>query len=197
MLPPLINEIELSGRGKMHLIDTYDKLYYWVDKEFKEQKKNKKIKEELVIDLSNLVIHLQKETPISAFWMGSLCGRIDGIINLGDERDVTPNKDGSVSVKDEIQFEVKYKITFENSILYNMQFRNTRFLKSVVFGNTKFFGGTNLSGSTFLEDVSLTQIDISQNIENNDKLSVENGKIYSSPIFFLMYNPQYLCIGEI
>ncbi len=182
MLPPLINEIELSGRGKMHLIDTYDKLYYWVDKEFKEQKKNKKIKEELVIDLSNLVIHLQKETPISAFWMGSLCGRIDGIINLGDERDVTPNKDGSVSVKDEIQFEVKYKITFENSILYNMQFRNTRFLKSVVFGNTKFFGGTNLSGSTFLEDVSLTQIDISQNIENNDKLSVENGKIYSSGV---------------
>ncbi len=120
MLPSLINEIELSGRGKMQLIDTYDNLFYWVAKKFNEQKKHKKTNDEPVIDLSNLVIFLQKETPISAFWMGSLCGRIDGIINLGDERDVTPNKDGSVSVKDEIQFEVKYKITFENSILYKL-----------------------------------------------------------------------------
>lgn len=174
---PVIKSIILSDGIKRYFIDTYDKLFYWVDKEFNEQKKRGKTKEEPVIDLSNLVIHLQKETPISAFWMGSLCGRIDGIINLGDERDVTPNKDGSVSVKDEIQFEVKDKITFENSILYNMQFRNTRFLKSVVFRNARFLGETNLSGSTFLEDVNLTQIDISQNIENNDKLSVKIGSI--------------------
>ncbi len=177
MLPPLINEIELSGRGKMHLIDSYDKLYYWVHKKFKEQKKNKNTIEEPVIDLSNLIILFQKETPIHAFWIGSLCGKIDGIINLGDERDVKPNKDVSVSVKDEIQFEVKYKITFENSILYNMEFRNIRFLKSVVFRNAQFLGETNLSGSTFHEDVSLTQIDISQKIQNGAKLPVITGSI--------------------
>lgn len=176
-----IKKVTSSDGIERDCIDTYEKLYWIVNERFKEQKE-KNPDAEPIIDLSNVVICLGK--GYSDFWIGKLCGNIEGIKNLGDEKDLIPNNLGGITIKNEIQFEVKSKITFANSILYSMQFCNTRFLKYVNLSNVRFKSSTNVSDSIFFNDVNLTQIDISQDIDSSDKLPRIIGDIRFQNIIF-------------
>ncbi len=176
-----IKKVTLSDGIERDYIDSYPKLYWIINERFKEQRDNNPDAEP-IIDLSNVVICLGK--GYSDFWIGKLCGNIEGIKNLGDEKDLIPNNLGGITIKNEIQFEVKSKITFANSILYSMQFRNTRFLKYVNLSNVRFKSSTNVSDSIFFDDVNLTQIDISQDIDSSDKLPRIIGDIRFQNIIF-------------
>ena len=176
-----IKKVTLSDGIERYYIDSYPKLYWIINERFKEQRDNNPDAEP-IIDLSNVVICLGK--GYSDFWIGKLCGNIEGIKNLGDEKDLIPNNLGGITIKNEIQFEVKSKITFANSILYSMQFCNTRFLKYVNLSNVRFKSSTNVSDSIFFYDVNLTQIDISQDIDSSDKLPRIIGDIRFQNIIF-------------
>lgn len=182
LVKPDIKKYKLKDDIERYYIDTYEKLYWIVDERFKEQKK-KYLDDEPMIDLSQLIIDLHKER-YSTFWVGRLCGMIAGIANLGDDKDLDLDEKGSVVFKNKIQFEIKYEINFENSILYSMQFWNTRFLQYVNFSNVCFRGSTDVSSSIFFDDVNLTQIDISQDIDSSEKLPCIIGEIRFQNIIF-------------
>lgn len=174
---PDIKKVTLSDGIERDYIDTYEKLYWIVDERFKEQKeKNPNV--EPIINLARLIICIidNLRRPFS-FWIGKLCGKIEGIINLGRASDLIPNKQNKIIVKDEIQFEVKYKISFANSIIYSMQFWNTKFLKEVIFHGTQFLGFTYIEDSIFFENVRFEKNDINKNIENDYMLPVNMSKI--------------------
>lgn len=173
---PNIDKVTSSDGIERDYIDTYEKLYWIVNERFKEQKE-KNPNAEPIINLARLIICIVDRRQLISFWIGKLCGKIEGIINLGKESDLIPDKQGKISVKDEIQFEVKYKISFANSVIYLMQFWNTKFLKDVTFSGTQFLGFTYIQNSIFFEDVHFEKNDINKNIEYDDKLPVNMSNI--------------------
>lgn len=175
-----IEKYDVGDGVERYLIDSHEKLFLWVDSKFKEQKVANK---ELVIDFSNLVILLNSGNDW--FWIGRLCGKIDGSINLGDEKEIQPDARGGVIIKNEIQFEIKHKVSFENSIIYNTNFYNTKFHGGVTFRNTRLFGGTSFKGSIFMDSAEFTQIDISQLPKENENLPSISGYISFQNIKFL------------
>jgi len=169
---PNIEKVTLSDGIERDYIDTYEKLYWIVNKRFKEQKE-KHPNAEPIINFARLIISLDDRLHPVPFWIGNLCGKIEGIINLGKESDLIPDKRGGISVKDQIQFEIKYKISFADSIIYLMQFWNTKFLKYVTFSGTKFLGLSYIQNSIFFEDVRFEKNDINQNVDNDYNLPVD------------------------
>lgn len=173
-----ITKIKLDNQDDRYLLDSYEKIIYWIKQKFKEQKNttkgtSHKRVSELTIDLSNTVIKLNRN---EWFWFGPLCGKVDGVVNLGKKEDVEPNERGGVIVKNELQFSIKYKIDFSNSIIYSARLFNTEFLKYVSFSNVKIFGGANFEGSIFYKPVSFANLDISQIYDKNHEI-IEN--VYS------------------
>lgn len=166
-----IEIVKLKDGIERYYIDTYEKLYLIVNKRFKEQKE-KNPNAEPIINFARLIISLDDGLHPISFWIGNLCGKIEGITNLGKAGDLIPNKRDVIIVKDEIQFEVKYKITFANSIIYLMQFWNTKFLKYVTFHGTQFLGSTYIQDSIFFDDVDFEGNDINKNLEYVYKLPV-------------------------
>lgn len=173
---PNIKKIKLKDGIERDYIDTYEKLYWIVNERFKEQKENNS-NAEPIIDFSRLVICIEKGQRTISLRMEQLCGKIEGITNLGKASDLIPKKRGEIGIKNEIQFEVKYEISFENSIIYLMQFSNIKFLKYVTFSGTQFLSLTYIRYSIFFEDILFEENDISQNIEYDYKLAVDIGNL--------------------
>ena len=176
LVKPDIKKYKLKDDIERYYIDTYEKLYWIVDERFKEQKK-KYPDAEPIIDLSRLVICIQNGLRTISLRTEQLCGKIEGIINLGKASDLIPKKRGEIVIKNEIQFEVKYEISFAYSIIYLMQFSNTKFLKNVTFKGTQFLDVTCIDHSIFFKDVCFEENEIIQNIEYNYMLPVDMSSI--------------------
>ena len=166
---PYIRIVKLKDDIERYYIDSYPNLYRIINERFKEQKK-KYPEAEPIIDLSNVVICLGR--GYHDFWIGKLCGNIEGIKNLG-----------GITIKNEIQFEVRYKLLLDNSIIYGFKFYNTKFYKHVSFSNTKLLGGADFDESEFLESVNFVQTDISQ-ISKYQELPTCSGIISFEKIIF-------------
>lgn len=175
-----INKIILNDKIERYILDSNEKVIYWINKKFEEQKEAGK--DELIIDLSNVIINIYKH---QSFWIGNLCGKVEGIIHIGDNKDLIPDERGGIIVKNEIQFQVKHKLKFNNSIIYNLQFYNTEFFEVVDFSNLAFGGGANFEKSIFFQHVYFVGTLISQYFEEDSNI-IDNisGRINFQNIIF-------------
>lgn len=164
-----IASIVLSDGHEMHILDSKKKILDWV------KEHNKGTNGEPIIDFSETIIKLNDGNDF--FWIGDLCNKINGIINLGTEEDITRTERGDIIIRNRIQFEVKYKVDFSNSILYNTQFYNTQFDKDVIFDGASFYSTTNFSGSSFYGFVSFHGIDVSHMKYKSDEVNIIYGRI--------------------
>ena len=162
------NIIKSEEGIERHLLDSIDKIVDWINTKYEEQKKAGN--DELIIDLSNVIIKMDKSKSL---WIGYLCGKVDGIIHIGDDKYLIPDERGFIIIKDEIQFQVKHKLKFENSIIYNIQFYNTEFFKDVNFSNLSFSSGADFKNSIFHQPVSFVGTNISQYTKENSGV-IEN-----------------------
>ena len=99
-----IKKVTLSDGIERYYIDSYPKLYWIINERFKEQRDNNPDAEP-IIDLSRLVICIQNGLRTISLRTEQLCGKIEGIINLGKANDLIPKKRGEIVIKNEIQFE--------------------------------------------------------------------------------------------
>ena len=174
---PDIEKFKFEDGIERYYIDTYEKLYWIVNKRFKEQKENDP-NAKPIIDLSNLKI-IFKEGFIP-FWVGCLVGKIDGIISIGNKKEFDPN---NISINQEVQFEVKYQVNFKDSIIYNIAFGKTSFCNFVNFFNIAFVNGADFKGSTF-EEVGIYKINIEQKKDDGQGIKTLIGNIIFSNITF-------------
>lgn len=180
-----IKKVTLSDGVERVYIDSYDKLYLIVNERFKKQKKETPDTEP-IIDLSRLKIKIgnpHNVNEICPLDIKDLYGKIEGIIKLKDEHDT--NDDGMLIPpnEDDILYVVKYKISFEESILYSMQFKKIKYLKFVNFKYSCFFDYTNVTNSIFLDDVDLSYIDLNRQIKDGDKLLSDRSICFTNLIF--------------
>lgn len=134
------NTRQIDGK---YFLDSYDKITFWINKKFEEQERNNC---ELKIDLSNVIVSI--DNGFKPFDITRLVSKYHPIIPI----DPT---EGTL-------YEVRFKIDFSNSIIYNLRLCNISFCKNVKFEKTIFFAGVDFRGLIFLDDISFTQIDISQ-----------------------------------
>lgn len=131
---------EVDGRA---FLNSYNKISFWINKKFKEQEG---VYYEPIIDLSNVIIFLHN--GLYPFDLTKLTSNTPFIIPIEIERG--------------FRYEVLFEIDFSNSIIYNLRLCNISFCKNVKFEKTIFFAGVDFRGLIFLDDISFTQIDISQ-----------------------------------
>lgn len=197
-----IDTVTLSDGLEREYIDSREKLYWIINERFKKQKKGSP-DEEPIIDLSRLIIIFRQNKGYGYLSIGLLCEHIDGIINLFYKSDIINNKN-TITHRDEIQFEVKYKINIESSILYETYFENTRFFKDISLYKTKFMGRTSFEGSTFIGKTHFDQIDLSKKIKNEDKKILDeldgtftlNKNVFKSNVYLNSDFIQEICLSE-
>ncbi len=176
---PNITTINLKDGIARYYIDTYEKLYWIVNERFKFQNQNGS-GEEPIIDFSRLVICIKKGLMLSAFSIGTLCGKIKGITYLGYGNDYLSDWRDFTLLTREIKFQVKYKVTFEFSIIYEVNFADTKFLDDVNFYGTQLVAFSNFSNSLFNKKVTLISVKCKEkNKSKNDiPLNVFNYNLF-------------------
>ena len=199
---PNIEKVTLSDGVERDYIDTYEKLYWIVNERLKKHKEEYP-DEEPIIDLSRLIIIFRQGKGYVHFYIGFMCEYIDGIINLFYKGDVV-NNGNPITIRDEIQFEVKYKLNIESSILYETYFLNTRFFKDISLYKTKFMGRTSFAGSIFIGNTHFDQIDLSKKNNNEDAKILDEldgaftltKNVFKSNVYFNSDFLQDICLDE-
>ena len=139
-----ILKVELSDGIERHYIDSWGNLFSIITQRLEYHKKAFNSEPEL--DFSNLIIAIDGFDSDNGFNIEML---LSNITEIGDI--IKKSSKGK-------PYQIKYKVCFDNSIIYKLDFQNTHYFKKVSFINTKFVSYASFRNSIFDEEITLKSI---------------------------------------